>query len=108
MTELYTHRNGETTAPTVRGLYWFNGIWCSVAIPAAMVYVLDDGNAIGWYLMGETLRALFGKLPEFDGRWWGPVVAPGLDRHPVAGTVMGSHWNAIRQDMAAMGIPVEK
>ena len=76
------HRNGETTAPTMMGRYWFSGTCHGAAIPEAMINVVADDNALGWYPIGDTLRVSYGELSAFAGRWWGPVVAP-WEQQPV-------------------------
>ena len=62
--QTYSHRNGETEPPTVNGWYWY--------------YHEDDWYGM-YHVTGDRyeLGPISGVLSEeFEGQWWGPVVAP--------------------------------
>lgn len=73
-TMTYTHRNGETDAPTVPGNYWFNG-QCDGDIKEMLPVISDwHGGVLAW-------RPMYGdgwyeKIARFTGQWWGPVNSP--------------------------------
>jgi hypothetical protein len=78
----YTHRNGETEAPTVPGKYWFKGR-CHARDLADLtpVMVTDDPEILAYNV--EILAWLpgwdggqFEDIKWFAGQWWGPVSAP--------------------------------
>lgn len=72
---VYAHRNGETEAPAVPGLYWFRGQCHGTAIAQIIPAIKDTTGEIliwrpflddGWY---ESKQ-------HFDGQWWGPIAPP--------------------------------
>lgn len=71
----YTHRNGDTAAPTLRGNYFFRGTclrWWSASNKrsvnvAGIVYVDEFGQPDPF---NESHSG------DWDGQWWGPVQAP--------------------------------
>lgn len=70
----YTHRNGETTAPTVPGQYWFNGRCHGATIKEMIPVIVENKVTCAW-------RPSFGDgwledIENFSGQWWGPVFAP--------------------------------
>jgi hypothetical protein len=71
----YSHRNGETEAPTVAGRYWFKGkiddrqfeyITAVTHRPTDEWMAWDDAEFIQDYV----------EIRRFVGQWWGPVVTP--------------------------------
>jgi hypothetical protein len=70
----FSHRNGETSAPTEGGWYWFDGTvdgdaYQGMAIAELKYDEIDvwSNTLLGWNRMsGETLV----------GRFWGPLVPP--------------------------------
>jgi hypothetical protein len=68
----YTHRNGETDAPTIGGHYWFRG---QVKKPGQ-----KRGNRRYCVIHAFGVKAeADGRFFDFDcfsGQWWGPLVAP--------------------------------
>lgn len=72
----YTHRNGETTAPTAKGLYWFRGVienYLNNGIMQRPIEVINtSGEVLAW---NDSMRS-FREVEEFDGQWWGPIVPP--------------------------------
>ena len=71
----YAHRNGETTAPTMPGAYWFKGrCHARDIVDLTPVMVTDDHKILAW-LPGWD-GGQFEEIGYFAGRWWGPVIAP--------------------------------
>lgn len=71
----YTHRNGETTIPTVPGQYWFNGTVVGLAYATLTYIIVDsDGALLAWYEHAD--HCWFQHILSFAGQWWGPVQAP--------------------------------
>lgn len=63
----YSHRNGETEAPTLMGKYWFLGWRTNMGTSTRVMDTLDlwsDGR-----IYGDSIDA-------YAGQWWGPVQAP--------------------------------
>lgn len=70
----YTHRNGETEAPTVPGKYWLKGSCLSYAIADLIPVIAEDDHLCAWRpYWGE---GWFERMEHFTGQWWGPIVAP--------------------------------
>lgn len=68
----YSHRNGETEAPTVPGKYWFDGIRthkAGVVSVADIVNVDEDGEI-------DATAYWTSPVLAWDGKWWGPILAP--------------------------------
>lgn len=66
----YSHRNGETDAPTVAGWYWFEGrryLNDNMARAVADVW-LTDGGYVAKVRAWKTRR-----IGELYGKWYGPV-----------------------------------
>ncbi len=76
----YTHRNGETAAPTVPGRYWFDGTTSSRYSPSPNVLrgttcIIDDhGELLAWLDLWDGGQ--YESVDLFSGAWWGPVSAP--------------------------------
>ena len=72
----YPHRNGETEAPTVPGLYWFRSSahsWFPEQEFQRPIHVLNtSGEALAW----NDGRQSYDEIDDFVGKWWGPIVAP--------------------------------
>lgn len=64
----YTHRNGETDAPTVDGAYWFDGFRTQPS--GNRIHVMDILKRIDGVIERHDAPA------SWDGQWWGPIVAP--------------------------------
>lgn len=78
----YSHRNGETDVPTVRGWYWVwvsapYPVWPGVLMRFVEDYVEDDvplQRADAWRvdsICHQDLASLGDSL-----QWWGPVTPP--------------------------------
>lgn len=70
----YTHRNGETTAPTVPGRYWFKGHCQGEKVKEMIPVIIENGAVCAW-------RPMFGdgwfeNIEHFSGKWWGPITPP--------------------------------
>ena len=70
----YTHRNGETEAPTIPGQYWFTGHCQGEKIKEIIPVIAENNTFCAW-------RPVFGdgwfeRSEHFNGQWWGPIVAP--------------------------------
>ena len=73
---IYTHRNGETEAPTMPGKYWFLGV-CQlrtgeINLQIALDLIGSDGRMLAWEERSQDLLT----MGHFTGQWWGPIVAP--------------------------------
>ena len=69
----YAHRNGETEAPTVAGLYWFDGHRTSIAGNKLHVMDMLEVDKDGCIDPDFTFATI---VTSWDGKWWGPIVAP--------------------------------
>lgn len=73
---VYTHRNGETEAPTVPGKYWFDGsaiLWTGeIKLRQALDAIGRDSRILVWE--ERSLEHL--PVAQFSGQWFGPIVAP--------------------------------
>jgi hypothetical protein len=67
---LYSHRNGETDAPTEFGYYWFRGN--VQGYPVAQKVTVMRHLASGNLLVADVEEG--SRLDKFDGQWWGPIV----------------------------------
>lgn len=77
--DAYSHRNGETDAPTKRGYYWFSGM--------AGDEPYEDMITVLQWASGENLVAMGADttdLLEFKGKWFGPIVPPWDSDHAPA------------------------
>lgn len=63
---IYTHRNGETEPPTVKGNYWFKGI---------LLFIDSPGREREETSLVVNVSLDF-MLDKYVGRWWGPVMPP--------------------------------
>jgi len=65
----YTHRNGETETPTVKGSYWFKGT-CNTYAQLEIAFMID--------FVGDLIYIGNGpyRLAAFTGQWWGPILPP--------------------------------
>lgn len=78
---IYSHRNGETEAPTADGAYWFRGKrfhrWNT---PADSGDWHDDTGSLLNCRDGDVEPYggywTCGRCTATDGQWWGPVLAP--------------------------------
>ena len=76
----YTHRNGETAAPTVPGRYWFDGTTISKNSPSPSVLkgttrvIEDHGELLAWLDIWDGGQ--YESIEQFSGAWWGPLLAP--------------------------------
>lgn len=72
---IYTHRNGETEAPTVPGRYWFRGTVDDrrkVFLTHAKKY-----PSLGWMAYDDDERVeSYIEIDRWKGEWWGPVAPP--------------------------------
>ena len=72
----YAHRNGETEAPTVPGLYWFRGtceLWTGIInLQMALHTIGREGRLLAW----EELSQEHLPMQCFAGQWWRPIVPP--------------------------------
>ena len=72
----YTHRNGETEAPTKPGKYWFRGIattWTGrINLQIALDAIDEDGRLLVW----EERSWEHLPVGHFAGQWWGPIAPP--------------------------------
>ena len=68
----YTHRNGETEAPTRTGLYWFAGLADGRTMRRITEVQADSGETLAWNDICRSFR----EIEEFVGEWWGPLVPP--------------------------------
>ncbi len=72
----YSHRNGETEAPTLPGKYWFEGV-CKLATGRINLQIIlncigRDDRIMAW----EERSAEYLHGHCFAGTWWGPILAP--------------------------------
>lgn len=76
----YSHRNGETTPPSVGVWYWF---WGRVIKPGqtrgSRRMTIVRCYPGGFIVDGKYFR--FAEI-QFDGRWWGEIVPPWKDAQP--------------------------
>lgn len=73
MSEVYTHRNGETEPPTIlEKFYWFRASMGSYYEATFGCYYImpADGNK-GPYLHDDDT-----EISKLEGQWWGPVTPP--------------------------------
>jgi len=76
----YSHRNGETTPPTVPGRYWFDGTTINRLSPSPSVLkgttrvIGDHGELLAWMDLWDGGQ--YEPIEQFTGAWWGPVVTP--------------------------------
>lgn len=75
----FSHRNGETEPPTVAGRYWFDGyrIWSDSK--GQNVKDIVEINERGWIY--NCIGGWTDSLMDFNGKWYGPIVAPWEDCH---------------------------
>lgn len=79
-TPAYSHRNGETTAPTMPGRYWFDGTTSNKYTPSPSVLkgttnvIEDHGKILAWLDLWDGGQ--YDDMALFAGRWWGPAFAP--------------------------------
>lgn len=70
----YSHRNGETEPPTVRGYYWFKGIIMRYGDPQDIA----DLKTVEW--LGDCGVIVNEESDDFladtKGQWYGPVTPP--------------------------------
>ena len=71
--ERFSHRNGETTPPTVDGWFFYNGGHTEYS---GLYQITRPHWSLG-NLHGQ-------RLETFEGQWWGPIVAPWDTPPPVA------------------------
>ena len=77
--QTYTHRNGETTPPTVDGYYWFVG---QVVKPGQVrgKHHREVGKVYAFQAPAPFL--ISGKrvtVKNCAGQWWGPLLPPWED-----------------------------
>lgn len=68
----YSHRNGETDAPTIPGTYWFKGTvnwWYRGALTTT-----NSDCTAAWD--DTTNHPSFLDISCHLGQWWGPIAAP--------------------------------
>jgi hypothetical protein len=69
----YTHRNGETDAPTTPGAYWIRGHDYDGVYRMEIVNVWKHANGISvWDIRTESHQ----PVNFYSAQWWGPIVAP--------------------------------
>lgn len=68
----YSHRNGETEPPTVKGWYWLRHLRGKTYVPGQPFVFLAKKK------YGKVLFIVDFDMPVADihGKWWGPVVPP--------------------------------
>ena len=68
----YSHRTGETEAPTVPGKYWFDGIRTHVSglVSVADIVTVDEDGEI------DANAYWTSPVLAWDGKWWGPLPEP--------------------------------
>ena len=83
----YSHRNGETDAPTQHGWFWYAG---AINFPdmqsltwSGLVYFIyfaadEDSSVMRPHVSHSTLAIV--RQDEAVGHWWGPVTPPWLKR----------------------------
>lgn len=79
---MYSHRNGEIEPPTVNGWYWFDGNHYDVRCQN-LVAVRSFGLFPTW-LEGWS------EPETFEGKWYGPLVAPWDAPQPDSAQAMGA------------------
>lgn len=71
----YTHRNGETEPPTIKGVwFWFMSDGDADISAMGMLFIYPQGDDVaGTFddVDGDTTC-----ISELEGRWWGPVTPP--------------------------------
>lgn len=82
----YSHRNGENTPPTFRGLYWYLGEYTEEGETEPTEYqrlynVTENVNERGknkwWAFRWEHHPQDRARdTDKLGGRWWGPVILP--------------------------------
>lgn len=74
-TAMYSHRNGEAEAPTIRGQYWFKGTIEDRT--KAMICHVTEWPDDGWQVWDNTdYIESYVSIGGANGQWWGPVVPP--------------------------------
>lgn len=71
MSQVYSHRNGETEPPAEPGWYLFTG---KIPGTAVRVYLIADIHHGGFFFGANLIDST-----ACQGRWWGPVTLPWED-----------------------------
>jgi len=68
----YSHRTGETAAPTLPGRYWFDGTRTHVSglVSVADIVTVDEDGEI------DANAYWTSPVLAWDGKWWGPLPQP--------------------------------
>lgn len=82
MSQVYSHRNGETELPTVPGWYWFDGVgtWRqtppeTISKRPVLVEQDEEGSLIAWYGAYDDANYAC-VLNWLRGQWYGPISLP--------------------------------
>lgn len=83
---MYSHRNGESEPPTIRGLYWFAGQYLEEGETEPTEYYRLYNVTVNVNRRGENKWWAFKweshpqdrarDTDALNGRWWGPVILP--------------------------------
>lgn len=68
----FTHRNGETEAPTVLGRYLFIGDLDErfVGVKTLTVVIASNDGLLAWH----EYHSCYTDISTLKGEWWGPII----------------------------------